>query len=159
MATATLLHPSASHPPQPSYSSYPPSGSNMATSTDSRRPAEDSDPSKRHSLPPISEVLSTKSNQYPPPASSNIPPSTGFPSPFGAGPPRPYGEAEKHPSPQTHRPPASNLCPLLRTPQGRRSVAGQASLPLLLTGGRAHLTNPMARHITTLKTRKKITVR
>jgi hypothetical protein len=132
MATATLLHPSTTHTPQPSYSSYPPSGSNMATSTDSRRPAEDSDPSKRHSLPPISEVLSAKSNQYPQPAPSNIPPSTAFPSPFGAGPPRPYGEPEKHPSPQTHRAPASY-------PPGREPLSSFADSPRTSFSGRPGL--------------------
>ncbi|KAL6866095.1 hypothetical protein ACO1O0_002195 [Amphichorda felina] len=123
MATATLLHPSTTYPP-PSYSSgYPqPSSSGMIASADSRRSAEDSDHSKRQSLPSISEVISgAKSNQYPSSASSSIQPNTGFPSPF-SGPPRSYGEAEKHPSPQSHRP-ASTY------PPGREPLSSFADSP------------------------------
>ena len=104
MATATVVQPSSAYPASASYSSnYPPSGSSMITSADSRRSADDGDSSKRQSLPSISEVISnTKSSSYTPTAQTNPQPSNSFPSPF-SGPPRTYGEAEKHSSTQSMR--------------------------------------------------------
>ncbi|KAF4122661.1 ZnF GATA [Geosmithia morbida] len=120
MATATLLHPSSGYPspanPYPSGpSGYPPPTS-MISSVDPRRPlSEESDPSKRQSLPSISEVISnTKSTQYanpppPPPPPPAIQPPSNYSSPFPTS-LRSYAEADKqpqHPSPQSSHPPPS----------------------------------------------------
>uniref|UniRef100_A0A8H7KBV6 Uncharacterized protein n=1 Tax=Bionectria ochroleuca TaxID=29856 RepID=A0A8H7KBV6_BIOOC len=70
MATATLLHPTSSFPPPQPYS-YPHHNPSMISPTESRN--EDSDSSKRQSLPSISEVISGAKPYAP--QQSNVQPS------------------------------------------------------------------------------------
>ncbi|KAK7215442.1 hypothetical protein V2G26_003445 [Clonostachys chloroleuca] len=115
MATATLLHPTSSFPPPQPYS-YPHHNPSMISPTESRN--EDSDSSKRQSLPSISEVISGAKQPYAP-QQSNVQPSPSSFSPFSSN-SRSYSEPEKHaPPPQAPLPP----------PPGSYSASRQEPLP------------------------------
>ncbi|KAF4997745.1 hypothetical protein FGRMN_3636 [Fusarium graminum] len=110
MATATLITPSAHYPPQPPFSSYSQSGSgaasisNMISSVEPRKPADDHDQSNRQSLPSISEVIQgTKPGPYPVAHVPGLQSGTSLPSPFAPA-PRSFPDVEKRSSPQPLHP-------------------------------------------------------
>ncbi|KAH6959952.1 hypothetical protein BKA56DRAFT_500346, partial [Ilyonectria sp. MPI-CAGE-AT-0026] len=109
MVTATLIT-SVHYQPQPSSSSgysHLASGTsiaNMISSVETRKPADDNEPSNRQSLPSISEIISAaKPGPYPPTPSSSLQPNSSLPSPFAPASPL-YPEAEKHSPPHTLHP-------------------------------------------------------
>ncbi|KAF4451178.1 hypothetical protein F53441_5788 [Fusarium austroafricanum] len=106
MATATLITPSAHYQPQPQFSSYSQSSSgaasisNMISSVEPRKPADDQEQSNRQSLPSISEVIQgTKPGPYPVAHAPGLQAGSSLPSPFVPA-PRSFPEAEKRSSPQ-----------------------------------------------------------
>lgn len=113
MATATLIAPSAHYPTQPPFSSYSQSNSsaasisNMISSVEPRKQADDQEPPNRQSLPSISEVIQgTKPGPYPVPHAPGIQSASSLPSPFAPG-PRSFPEPEKRSSPQPLHPTSS----------------------------------------------------
>jgi hypothetical protein len=138
MTTATLPKPSRPYPPAPpsSYPSYPQSSSGT-TLNDSRKTTDDSDPSKRQSLPSISEVISGKPGRYPQPsASSAIPPPSSFPSHYSSNPPPPppppphaYQDSDTHPSQPMPALPGRQEPMSSYSGSPRPSFTGRAGLP------------------------------
>lgn len=113
MATATLINPSSHYQPQPPFSSYSQSSSgaasisNMISSVEPRKPADDHDQSNRQSLPSISEVIQgTKPGPYPIAHAHGLQTGSSLPSPFAPA-PRSFPEAEKRSSPQPLHPNSS----------------------------------------------------
>ncbi|KAF4965039.1 hypothetical protein FSARC_7112 [Fusarium sarcochroum] len=96
MATATLITPSGTA-----------SISNMISSVEPRKPADDQEPSNRQSLPSISEVIQgTKPGPYPVAHAPGLQSGSSLPSPFAPA-PRSFPEAEKRSSPQPLHPTSS----------------------------------------------------
>lgn len=113
MATATLIAPSAHYPSQPPFPSYSQSSSgaasisNMISSVEPRKQADDQEPSNRQSLPSISEVIQgTKPGPYPVAHAPGLQSASSLPSPFAPA-PRPFPETEKRSSPQPLHPTSS----------------------------------------------------
>ncbi|KAH7261864.1 hypothetical protein BKA59DRAFT_4521 [Fusarium tricinctum] len=113
MATATLINPSSHYQSQPPFSSYSQSSSgaasisNMISSVEPRKPADDHDQSNRQSLPSISEVIQgTKPGPYPVAHAHGLQAGSSLPSPFAPA-PRSFPEAEKRSSPQPLHPNSS----------------------------------------------------
>lgn len=113
MATATLIAPSAHYPSQSPFPSYSQSSSgaasisNMISSVEPRKQADDQEPPNRQSLPSISEVIQgTKPGPYPVAHAPGLQSASSLPSPFAPA-PRPFPETEKRSSPQPLHPTSS----------------------------------------------------